>query len=439
MYTSGIKNRSRILEILLLILLVVTGCSTRQKINKMINRSAVLQKHHVGFALYDLSDAKMVYEKDAGLYYTPASNTKLLTFYGALKMISDSLPGLRYQERGDSLIFWGTGDPSLLQSSLKSDRIVNFLKSTSKQLFFSPNRYTGVGYGRGWQWDDYNDDYQAEINELPIMDNLLHLSIVDGSWKVRPLLFKDCIFKDSLALDTTFKVKRIFDANIFTYPSVAIPKQYIQRIPYKLSIGNTLSILTEVIEKPITILNRLMPKEAQVIYSEKRDSVLKEMMLPSDNFIAEQLLLVCADRQGLEMNTEKVIDFIKHQYLSGLPDETIWVDGSGLSRYNLNTPRNLTGLLAMIYRDFKNPGQLFGMLAAGGVSGTLKNAYRKTSKPFVYGKTGTLSNNHSQSGYVVTKRNKTYAFSFMNNNFVVPTSTVRKEIEQIITYVHEQL
>jgi D-alanyl-D-alanine carboxypeptidase/D-alanyl-D-alanine-endopeptidase (penicillin-binding protein 4) len=77
------------------------------------------------------------------------------------------------------------------------------------------------------------------------------------------------------------------------------------------------------------------------------------------------------------------------------------------------------------------------MLPAGGKSGTLKNAYPKTNEPFVFGKTGTLSNIHCQSGYVVTKKNKVYLFSFMNNNFVSSTTVVRDEIGKIISYIHE--
>jgi D-alanyl-D-alanine carboxypeptidase/D-alanyl-D-alanine-endopeptidase (penicillin-binding protein 4) len=94
-------------------------------------------------------------------------------------------------------------------------------------------------------------------------------------------------------------------------------------------------------------------------------------------------------------------------------------------------------LLDLIYAEINNPKKLFDMLPAGGKSGTLKNAYPKTETPFVFGKTGTLSNNHNQSGYVVTKKGKTYIFSFMNNNFVQPTAQVRKEMVRIITYIHD--
>jgi D-alanyl-D-alanine carboxypeptidase/D-alanyl-D-alanine-endopeptidase (penicillin-binding protein 4) len=77
------------------------------------------------------------------------------------------------------------------------------------------------------------------------------------------------------------------------------------------------------------------------------------------------------------------------------------------------------------------------MMPAGGKTGTLRNAYPKTNEPFVYGKTGTLSGVHNQSGYVKTKKGKTFIFSFMNNNYVLPTAEVRNEMVRIMTYIHD--
>jgi D-alanyl-D-alanine carboxypeptidase/D-alanyl-D-alanine-endopeptidase (penicillin-binding protein 4) len=115
-----------------------------------------------------------------------------------------------------------------------------------------------------------------------------------------------------------------------------------------------------------------------------------------------------------------------------------WVDGSGLSRYNLCTPRDLITLLCKILDEVKNEELVHSLLPAGGTAGSIKRIYKTDNgKPFVWAKTGSLSNNYNQSGYLVTKKGKRLAFSFMNNNFIQPDTVVRDELVRIITFIHD--
>src|SRR6185312_9708360 len=148
------------------------GHIKKRKVKKLFKHSAILNNHFTGFALYDLDEKKMIYEQNADKYFIPASNTKLFTYYTCLRMLGDSIPALKYVVRNDSLIFWATGDPTFLHSELKRVKAFNFLKNSGKKLFFAAGSYTSDFYGAGWAWDDYNDYYQAEINELPIEDNV---------------------------------------------------------------------------------------------------------------------------------------------------------------------------------------------------------------------------------------------------------------------------
>jgi D-alanyl-D-alanine carboxypeptidase/D-alanyl-D-alanine-endopeptidase (penicillin-binding protein 4) len=419
----------------------VTACSPNQiianKVKKEFKNSAIVKQYQVGFALYDKEKKEMIFQKDADKYYTPASNTKLYTFYAGLKMMPDSIPSLKYVEKGDSLIFWGTGDPSFLHTVLKGTKAFNWLAASTKKLFFAPGRYTGDFYGNGWQWDDYNEYYQPEINELPLMDNVVLISSkTAGSMKILPQTFATCFVKDSTNTKS-FRVIRDFNANKFSYPTTTIPAKYEQQVPYKVSTLTTVNLLADTLHKYVGIVNMKLPADAKTIYSTKSDSVFKQMLLPSDNFVAEQLLLVYANKLGMELNTSKVIDYVTKTYLTELPDKPRWVDGSGLSRGNLFTPRDMVKLLELIYNEVKDEKKLFDLLPAGGKSGTLRNAYPKTDQPFVFGKTGSLSNNHNQSGYVVTKKGRVLIFSFMNNSFVLPTAEVRKEMVRMMTFIHD--
>lgn len=420
---------------------LLAGCSADRRLASTLRRtfkeSAILRQYQAGFALYNPEKEQMIFEKDAGKYFIPASNTKLFTFYAGLKILPERVPALRYVVRNDSLIFWGTGDPSFLQSRLKGKKAFDFLKQSPLQLFYAPGRYTGQVYGKGWAWDDYKDYYQAEINDFPIQDNLVSLKEKSGLLQVSPEFFRDCLHKDA---DTTgpFRVVRDFNANAFHYHDRPVPQGYEEQVPYKLSLATTLSLLSDTLGKPVSLLELGMPADAQTIEDVPRDSLLKEMMLPSDNFIAEQLMLLYANQVGIEMNTDTTIRYILKTFLSDLPDKPAWVDGSGLSRMNLFTPRDITFLLNKIYKTVNNPERLYAMLPAGGKTGTLKNAYPATDHPFVFGKTGSFSNNHNQSGYVLTKKGKTYLFSFMNNSFTLPTATVRQEMVRIMTEIHDK-
>jgi D-alanyl-D-alanine carboxypeptidase/D-alanyl-D-alanine-endopeptidase (penicillin-binding protein 4) len=94
-----------------------------RKIKKMFEKSEILNEHFTGFSLFDEEKGKMVFEQNGSKHFIPASNTKTYTFYTALEMLGDSIPALKYETKGDSLIFWGTGDPTLAYSTFKSNQI----------------------------------------------------------------------------------------------------------------------------------------------------------------------------------------------------------------------------------------------------------------------------------------------------------------------------
>ena len=127
---------------------------------------------------------------------------------------------------------------------------------------------------------------------------------------------------------------------------------------------------------------------------------------------------------------------ILRNYLNDLPDNPQWVDGSGLSRHNLVTPRSMIRLIEKIDQAMPR-NELINLLAQGGISGTLKNNYRG-NRPYIFAKTGTISNNHSLVGIIKTKSDRHYAFSFMNNNYLNKAPEVRREMEKVMLYIKEK-
>jgi D-alanyl-D-alanine carboxypeptidase/D-alanyl-D-alanine-endopeptidase (penicillin-binding protein 4) len=148
------------------------------------------------------------------------------------------------------------------------------------------------------------------------------------------------------------------------------------------------------------------------------------------------LLMTCSAVLSDTINPEIAIRYMQKNYFNDLPQPFLWREGSGLSRYNLFTPKSIVKLWEKIYEKVPRE-RLFPLLAIGGKTGTVKNYY-KNEPPYIYGKTGTVSNVHSLSGYLVTKKGRTLIFCFMSNNYVVPTRELRVEMEKILKdiYLH---
>ena len=96
------------------------------------------------------------------------------------------------------------------------------------------------------------------------------------------------------------------------------------------------------------------------------------------------------------------------------------VDGSGLSRLNLVTPRQIVALLSYMFRS-KNFIPFFNSLPIAGVDGTLGDRMQNSiAARKIRAKTGFLEGVKSLSGYAFTADNEPVAFSLIVNNFNVP-------------------
>ena len=227
-------------------------------------------------------------------------------------------------------------------------------------------------------------------------------------------------------------------ANLFSYPAgKEIKANYEQYVPFKTGVEVTIALLTDLLKKEVVIINKSLEKTAKTFYSLPADTLYKRMLHVSDNMIAEQLMVLNANVLANELNVTVGISKSKEKYLADLPDAPKWVDGSGLSRQNLFTPRSIVALLQKIH-EIVPEERLFKILPAAGQSGTLKNLM-KTDKPFIFAKSGSLNNNYCLSGFLVTKKGKTLIFSSMNNNFMKSTSEIRKEIVNILNQIHEEI
>lgn len=425
----------RIVVFCCILFLTGVACSPKRYITKEVIRLEEELKEHTGFLVYDPVSKKNLVEHQSDRYFTPASNTKIFTFYSSLKLLGDSAVAIKYIQKDDSLIFWGAGDASFLYANVfDNGKLFDFLSNTPGKLYFSGSNFQTETMGPGWAWDDYPYYYSAERSPLPIYGNLINIKKDSDRFYFKPTYFQLHFAAASEARGDE-KILRDVDSNQITYyPGKKNRSSW--AIPFRYSDDLVVDLLSDTLKRKVELINKPLPAEAKVLRSVPIDSLLRVMMHDSDNFIAEQLLLQCAAMVSDTLRPEIAIAYAKKNFLSDLPDEPQWVDGSGLSRYNLFTPRSIVKLWEKIYQEVPRQ-RLFPLLATGGKSGTIKNLY-KADEPYIYGKTGTLSNNHTLSGYLLTRKGRVLIFSMMNNNYLVPTSEVRKRMEKILYSIHER-
>ena len=414
-------------------IIALSGCSASHYLKREIDRSAVLSQQHTGVSIARIGDQKSLASYQDSKYFVPASNTKLFSFYAGLSALGDSIPGLEYLEWGELLIIRGTGDPSLLHPDLPHSKVFDFLKGRKDQIFFTPFHFENKRFGPGWAWSDYNDYYQAEVTAMPVYGNIARFkSTPAGQYQSNPRFWQKSMVQDTAVTG----IEREELQNVFHYPKTAGSQVVTRDIPVHMTDQLMLQLLSDTLKKEVKLINIPLEIELQTVNSIPSDSLYTRMMQVSDNMLAEQLMLVYATANKLPLSTEKAIAHAVEHHLADLPDKPIWKDGSGLSRYNLFTPRTMVALLQKIYAKVPQE-RLFKILPAGGKSGTLKNLF-KEEPPFIFAKTGSLSNVYNLSGYLITKKGKVLAFSFMNNNFTKPTADVRKEVERLLTGVRNK-
>ncbi len=411
--------------------------SLAQKLAECIDTSSCLKSGFTGIAVYDAGNQSRIFSSNAEKYFVPASNVKLFTLLACLKTIGDSIPALKYTETDSTFTFWGTGDPTFLHPFFAQSKTFAFLKSKaqSKKLYFSDGHSRLNPYGSGWMWDDYNDYYQAEMASFPIYGNILYVKKDSTGLRCCP---KALLF-DMPKTQKQRQIKRNFDKNEFSFPSSLDSfKTFEQEVPYKNASEINIAFLEDTLGVKIKRVKIPVSHYATTIYSLPVDTVYRRMMQQSDNMLAEHLLLLCGMVIGDTISTTFSIDTIISLHMKNLSGRPAWVDGSGLSRYNLFTPASVIDLLLSMYKEVPRE-KLFSMMPKGGQSGTLRNMFKYIKTPYIFAKSGSMSGVYNLSGYMIAKSGRTIAFSLMNNNHNTPVSLLRKETERILKEIEKLL
>lgn len=416
----------------------VLGACGIQKAQKTLLQSDALKGAHVGIAVYNDTKQTWLDQYQSDHYFTPASNTKILATYVGLKFLGDSLPGFSMAEHKDTLFLTPLGDPSFLHPDFKFQPVIDLIKNTTKQVVFNPtNANDDFGHlGNGWAWNDYGEDYQPERSRMPIYGNVVHFYQGNGKLSIKPFTF----FKDITDISSIYQKNwtRKLVGNQFYTDGQKNTSSYFQ-VPFDMYFEPSLPVhlLQDTLKIKLNLGSDYTLKQQQILKTVPTDSLLKIMMSRSDNFFAEQVLLMGSQQLLGKIDDVAFIDTLLKTDFSQLPQKMRWADGSGLSRYNLNTPENYVSILKKMQDQF-GQSRVTNIFETGG-EGTL-SAYYKNFPGELHAKTGSLGNQIALSGFVFTLKKQKIYFSILVSNHMSPTSAaVRKAVESYLKTVMRKL
>lgn len=407
--------------------IILNSCSVSQKINKTARRTilstAPFAPAHTGIAIYDADAERFIYEHQADKYFVPASNTKIITCYAAMRILKDSVPAMKYEVVNDSTInIEPLGDPTFLHTDYSCQPVYQLLKNY-KYIKITDQGFTDF-LGNGWSWDDYLYSYMAQKNTMPVYGNIATAQLRNGQIQFKPSYFNGFI-KTEGNISDGFQAKKRWDTNNFEFTT---GRQKKAQIPFIPDLKTVIALLADTLHSHVEVANTPL-NNAKIMYSRPLDSVLKPMMHRSDNFFAEQMLLSAGHKLTGSFEERKILDTLSALLLSGLPHNPVWVDGSGLSRYNLFTPKDFVNVLAAMKKDF-GVDRLKNILPTGG-TGTLSSLYRDEGD-YIFAKTGTLNGVVALSGFLYTRKNKLLIFSVLINNHNASSTEIREGIERFL-------
>lgn len=323
----------------------------------------------------------------------PASVMKVLTSAVALRTLG---PGDRFgtrlvseapvvggQLQGD-LVLVGEGDPSLRRADLAG--LAETLRArgiarVAGDLVVDASRVAAPGWSPGWSVDDLAEPYAAPVSALNLEENLR------------------------------------------SEPATPSPRLVPDPEP-ALTAGTAMQVALEAAGVLLggTVRPGVMPAHATVL-AEHRSAPLADLLQPvnkeSHNLYAEALFrrLGAGSGGGWAAGSRAVTDGL---VAMGVASADVRVaDGSGLSRYDLATPRAIARVLTSMHES----EAFVRSLPVAGVDGTLARRFAQSPlKGRLRAKTGTMSGVSAIAGYMEGTRGRSWVVTITVNGF---TGSVR--------------
>ncbi len=403
---------------------------------------------NIAMMVISLKDSQILYALNPDLLLMPASNEKLFTSAAALSVLG---PKYRFLTRISvdttdvpSIYIQGSGDPLLSTADLDSlaGAVSTMLPHDKAWLLGGDvSLFDDVPWGSGWMWDDEADPDGMAITPLSLNGNTVRIRIRGGDNPADTLQvivepetgYVTIDNRGTTAADTAGQplqvTRRLTEqSNTIVIAGTLRPRDTASvRVSVREPAWYTLRVFSErLVKYGIRCTGMVLdtiPPTAQPLctFSRTLDTVVTNMNRVSDNLSAECLLKAMgAVSRGAPGTAASGISAIKN-FLAGQALDTtrmVIADGSGVSRYNLNTARRIAELLQAMYRDQGLFQIFYNSLAGPGEHGSLSRRMKgTTAEGNLRAKTGTLRGAAAFSGYVTAADGTMLAFSVIIQNF----------------------
>lgn len=174
--------------------------------------------------------------------------------------------------------------------------------------------------------------------------------------------------------------------------------------------------------------------ELTAIESPPLMEIVEGILEPSQNWMTEQLVRALGASDSTRAGWSDGLRTVNRTLVeeAGVPEGDFSLrDGSGLSAYNLVTPR---GMVAIFRWARTQPwGEGFRLaLAEPGEEGSTLSSRLEEYEGRLWAKTGTISNVNSLSGYLLDEGGRAVVFSILTNGSGLPSGTVRGAMDDVV-------
>jgi D-alanyl-D-alanine carboxypeptidase/D-alanyl-D-alanine-endopeptidase (penicillin-binding protein 4) len=374
-------------------------------------------------------DGDKVFEKNAALHVVPASNQKLLSNAFALHTLGpDYTPVTRIWKERKRTFVSTTGDPMLTYQQLVEAR--SKLK-LNRSLPVHVQQPYAPGIPDTWEFDDLPNKYAAPITAFTVDRGSFELWHKGGKIVAVPSSYGVQIYasRGSGPLQITYDPMRRM---------VTVDGKW----PEKDARVDTLSIWRPDREAAFLLGSGFIPSKVApaarpslTISGKPVSEMIAACLQPSDNNIAEQLLLLGALRvaplpaKPYPAARQRLTDFLEK--VVGVQKGDIKpYDGSGMSRHNYVTTRGLAKVLQWSNDQATAPYWRSALASPG--KGTLANRLKEMT---FQGKTGTLDMVSALSGYVRHKSGQDLIVSVVLNQYACTAAEARDVLDTFVKYV----